>query len=246
MPEIIPAGDAAVILKFGNEIHADINAAVMRWLDFLAKDAPAGIIDLIPSYCELLILYDPVVLHGSDLLAFLHTLERKHAGHKHAKGLASCTEHEIPVLYNDDAGPDLAEVAAHCRISAEELISLHTSVVYKVYMLGFLPGFCYLGGMDARLAMPRKNMPRLQVLAGSVGIAGMQTGIYPLASPGGWQIIGQTPLKLFDWQRTPAFLISPGDQIRFCRITAEAFNNIMQEIESGSYHHNQKNIGIAD
>ena len=111
-------------------------------------------------------------------------------------------------------------------------------------MLGFLPGFCYRGGMDKRLTMPRKDTPRIQVPAGSVGIAGMQTGIYPLASPGGWQIIGQTPLKMFDWQRMPVFLVNPGDSIRFCKISKEEFSHITQAIQSGTYVHRMKRIII--
>jgi inhibitor of KinA len=130
---------------------------------------------------------------------------------------------EIPVCYGGEFGPDLAEVARLCALSEEEVIARHAAASYRVYMIGFSPGFAYLGGLDAAIAAPRRATPRTLVPAGSVGIAGLQTGIYPLATPGGWQIIGQTPKRLFLPEREAPCLLSPGDTLRFVPIGAEAF-----------------------
>ncbi|GAB3818152.1 hypothetical protein GCM10028895_15070 [Pontibacter rugosus] len=130
---------------------------------------------------------------------------------------------ELPVLYGGDYGPDLEEVAAHCKLTAEEIIHIHSAQEYLVHMIGFAPGFPYLGGMDKRIATPRKASPRPYIPAGSVGVAGEQTGVYPISTPGGWQLIGQTPLALFDASRKVPSLLQAGDKVKFVPISEEEF-----------------------
>jgi inhibitor of KinA len=141
----------------------------------------------------------------------------------------------IPVCYGGAFGPDLDFVAGHNKLSVQEVIDIHTSRPYQVYMLGFTPGFPYLGGMSERIAAPRLAQPRVAIPAGSVGIAGSQTGIYPIESPGGWQLIGRTPLRLFDPGSATPFLFAAGNYLRFTAIDADAFLEIRQQVESGSY-----------
>jgi len=140
----------------------------------------------------------------------------------------------IPVLYGGDYGPDIDEVAKLNNLSPEEVILIHSSVTYPVYMIGFTPGFCYLGGLDDRISAPRKKNPGLNIPAGSVGIAGNQTGIYPIDSPGGWQIIGRTPVNLFDPGRKPEFLISAGDCVKFYPVGRDQFNAILKDVRNGN------------
>lgn len=211
MNQIIPYGDKAVLLRAGDDISLKTNAVVRKMLFLFDENPVHGVVDLIPSYNELLICYDPLSLSFEDLLETLHTFEIRF----HAVALPEGSLVEVPVLYGGDAGPDLAEVARINGLSEEEVIQIHGRVDYQVYMLGFTPGFCYLGGMDPRIATPRKENPRLKVVGGSVGIAGNQTGIYPIDSPGGWQIIGRTSLRLFDPGREPVFMVKPGDRLRF-------------------------------
>lgn len=207
----IPAGDAALILKFGDDISPETNAAVRRFLHLLDNERSGGISDLIPSYNELMVCYDPCIITFRALIDRLKTMERQLESIPLPRPLLI----EIPVIYGGSYGPDLHDVAAGCGLPAGEVIKIHSDTTYLVYMLGFIPGFCYLGGMDQRIATPRKDTPRLNVPAGAVGIAGNQTGIYPIDSPGGWQIIGRTHIKLFDPSRDPEFLIMPGDHVRF-------------------------------
>lgn len=211
MIQIIPYGDAALLVKAGDDISLETNTVVRKMWYVFDKNPVEGVTDLIPSYNELLICYDPLCLAAEDLLEKVHAFE----GVLHTVTLPEGSLVEIPVSYGGEAGPDLVEVATINGISIEEVIQIHSGVDYFVYALGFTPGFCYLGGMDPRIAAPRKDNPRVRVAAGSVGIAGQQTGIYPIESPGGWQIIGTTGLRLFDPEREPVFLISPGDRLRF-------------------------------
>ena len=141
----------------------------------------------------------------------------------------------IPVLYGGDYGPDLQEVADTNNLSPEEVVNIHSAAPYLVYVLGFTPGFCYLGGMDQRIATPRKLTPRLKIPAGAVGIADRQTGIYPIESPGGWQLIGQTPVRLFNPGKKPEFLIEAGDYIQFFPISEDNFNDISEGVKKGVY-----------
>ena len=211
MNEIIPYGDKALLLKAGDDISPETNAVVRKMMCLFDDNPLHGVLDIIPSYNELLICYDPLLVSFEDLLETVHAFQNR----LHAVTLPEGSLVKIPVSYGGDAGPDLAEVARINGLSEEEVIQIHGSVDYLVYMLGFTPGFCYLGGMDPRIAAPRKENPRLKVVAGSVGIAGGQTGIYPIDSPGGWQIIGRTSIRLYNPERNPVFAVKPGDRLRF-------------------------------
>jgi len=229
--EFLPAGDSAIIIKAGNEISVEINRTIKTLLARIEKENIAGITDFIPSYNELMICYNPAITSLEKLKAKIVALEADIENSK----LSESNTKEVPVLYGGDYGPDLEDVAKHNNLSPEDVIRIHSSAEYLVYMLGFTPGFCYLGGMDQRIAMPRKETPRLKIPEGAVGIADQQTGIYPIESPGGWQLIGQTPLKLFDAHRKPEFLFNMGDTLRFIPVTKEEFQRIKAEVENGSF-----------
>jgi len=209
----IPFGDAALILKAGETIDPGVNAMVRKMLYVLDQQNITGVTDLIPSYNELLICYDPFRFSLAELVSVLKELGERLSSVSLPDPCMVC----IPVSYGGEWGPDLQVVAGMHGLTEREVVAIHTSVDYHVYMLGFTPGFCYLGGMDPRIATPRKESPRLRVAAGAVGIAGSQTGIYPVESPGGWQIIGRTGTRLFDPDRDPPFLVKPGDVVRFER-----------------------------
>jgi inhibitor of KinA len=226
----LPSGDSAIIIKTGNEISENQNFRIRKLLYGIEKEKINGVIDFIPAYNELMICYDPLILSFHQLLDQLHSLENKQDDIQ----LPDSKIIPVPVLYGGEAGPDLNEVAERNGLTPEKVIEIHTSTDYLIYMLGFTPGFCYLGGMDECIATPRKAQPRLNIPAGSVGIADKQTGIYPMDSPGGWQLIGKTPLRLFDPARDPVFLFSPGDHIRFFGIGEEEFLRISGLSEKGS------------
>jgi len=177
--------------------------------------AITALLEVVPTYRSATVYIDPVVVDVDGLIGRLQTLAD---GLPHSPSLAGrCLE--IPVLYGGDAGPDLAHVSAFAHRSAPEVIALHALVEYRVYMLGFSPGFPYMGRVPEPIAMPRLPTPRIKVPAGSVGIAGFQTGIYPIESPGGWRLIGRTPLRLYDPDRPAPFLFQPGDRVRFVPIS---------------------------
>ena len=231
MFRFFPSGDNAFIIKAGNDISPEINDIIRRLTIRLNQEKKEFIIDVIPSYNELLIQYDPVKTPYREVLGYLKIL---------------CTDIEnlplpgaeiiyIPVVYGSEYGPDLKELSEFHKLSEEEIIHIHSSMDYRVYMLGFTPGFCYLGGMDERIATPRKKEPRTEIPAGSVGIANKQTGIYPVKSPGGWQLIGRTPVKLFNPEQEPAFLIEAGNYLRFFSITADEYQKISARVAEGVY-----------
>ncbi len=226
----IPCGDSAFIIKTGDEISPELNITVRKLLARIKQEKINGVTDFIPSYNELMICYDPLVTGYRKLLDRLHALEDDLQNFPLPESMLI----EIPVKYGGSEGPDLREVADQNKITPDEVIQIHSAPEYLVYMLGFTPGFCYLGGLDERIASPRKSSPRLKIPAGSVGIAGNQTGIYPLESPGGWQLIGRTPLKLFDPYRNPVFLVNQGDRIRFKPISPEEFSEVEQNFSLGN------------
>lgn len=220
MIDYIPSGDSAFLVKFGNEISEEINRDLRAYFIAFRKQKIEGVIECIPSYTNLMVLYDPLVIQYKDLL---HKL--KHiAGNMQAIDIPEARTIEIPVLYGQFFGQDMHAVQSHTGLSEKEIIQAHSENKYLVYMLGFTPGFCYLGGMNPKIATPRKEIPSQKILAGSVGIAAEQTGIYPIDSPGGWQIIGRTPLRLFDPERKPEFLIQAGDYLKFYAISEEEYH----------------------
>ncbi|WLR52137.1 5-oxoprolinase subunit PxpB [Bacillus tianshenii] len=228
---IQPLGDTGIQLSFGTEISKETNKQIRRFHEYLKQDAIPGIIESVPAYTSLSIFYDPFTISYDELVSVLK--DRQHRLDEIE--LPSALIYEIPVLYGSEVGPDLADVAAHNGLTEEDVIALHSSNDYLIYMMGFVPGFPYLGGMTTKIATPRLENPRAKVEAGSVGIAGEQTGIYPLESPGGWRLIGKTPITLYDPERTPPALFSTGNYLRFTPITADEYDEISQQVEDGTY-----------
>ena len=210
-PTFTFAGDAAILVSFGTTIELELNRRVHALARLVAAAGLAGLGEGVPGYTTLLVHYDPLLLDGEQALAALHQL----AGQAAALSLPEPRQVEVPVHYGGEHGPDLESVARHTRLSPQEVVRIHAGGIYPVYFIGFTPGFPYLGGLDRRLATPRLETPRPLVPAGSVGIAGQQTGIYSVDSPGGWRLIGWTPLKLFDPLADPPAMLAPGDVVRF-------------------------------
>jgi len=221
-------GDNAIMIELGNEINPKILDKITLISNFLDSQQLDWLIEYIPAYTTITIFYDPFKLVATDgtcispfqLVADVIT---QLLGRLPKKKNTENRLVEIPVCYGGEYGPDLTEVAAVNGLSIEEVIRIHSSAEYLVYMIGFAPGFPYIGGMSEKIATPRKATPRLKIPAGSVGIAGKQTGVYPLETPGGWQLIGRTPVRLFDPDKESPSLLKTGDKIRFKPITPEAF-----------------------
>ena len=225
---LFPLGDAAVVLEFGTAISPATHRAIAACSARLARQPFAGLREVVPAFTTLTVYYDPWLVseYGRypepyERVALL--LQAYLAGARETTAAAEATVAEIPVCYGGAFGPDLAFVAQHAGLSSAEVIDLHTAPEYLVHMIGFAPGFPYLGGLDARLATPRRSQPRPLVPAGAVGIAGPQTGIYSLPTPGGWQLIGRTPLALFDagWEKPSR--LRAGQRLRFVAISAGEF-----------------------
>lgn len=233
------SGDSALVIEFGNEISVDINKKIRKMMDDIKKENIDGIVELVPTYCSLLINYDVLKIDYNTLVEKLKTFLNNDL--ETAEG-EEVTLVEIPTLYNDEVGPDLSYVAEHNKLSKEEVIKIHTGTDYLVYMLGFMPGFTYLGGMSEKIATPRLESPRLQIYPGSVGIAGKQTGMYPSMSPGGWRIIGRTPLKLYNPDSDTPVYISSGDYVRYVSILEEEYNDILKKVENNEYKLNIRKI----
>lgn len=222
---IYPLGDSALTIDFGNKIDEELNGYVLQLFRTLLNSSPV-VKDVIPAYSSLSIYYDVAEQHSNERTAFetmkeiiLPFLYNNHE--LNVKGRLI----KIPVCYSSKFSLDLEELAAQKNFPVEEIIRLHTEKTYRVYMIGFLPGFAYMGTVDKRIATPRKQQPRTSVPAGSIGIAGEQTGIYPLPSPGGWNIIGRTPVKVFAAEKEDAVLFQPGDEVKFYSITEDEFEN---------------------
>ena len=205
-----PLGDSAINIEFGDQIDPDINQRVHDFADLIQRESLNGIIECVPTYCALLVHYDPLLLSYQDLIQWLDA--QSPISNLHAKRPTTYRLIEIPTYYD---GEDLEFVAQHNHLSIEEVIRIHSETEYRVYMMGFTPGFAYMGKLDSRIVTPRLDSPRKLVKAGSVGIAGEQTGIYPIDSPGGWRLIGRTDVKLFDLDRDPPFLFAPNDRVVF-------------------------------
>jgi len=229
---IKPSGDCAVVIEFGNEISEEINNRVAILKASIEKAQIAGIIECIPTYRSLSVLYSPLDMGFEELKKRIDAFI-ENAG---PSTQMSSKVYLVPVCYGGQYGPDLQNVGSLNKMSIEEVISTHVSVDYRIYMIGFTPGFPYLGGMSESIATPRLKKPRTKIYAGSVGIAGKQTGIYPIDSPGGWQIIGRTPLKLFDINRKEPILLESGNYIRFIEIDLQEYKRIEKEVEEGIYN----------
>lgn len=226
---ISPLGDSALTIDFGNIISKEINSKVLLLAKAIEHAAWAAIKDVVPAYSSVTIYYNVVALlrlHRNKS-AFAVMSEKVELLLNHLSGVTveDFRSVQIPVCYSLRYGLDLPGISDKTKLSIEEIIRLHTAVKYKVYMIGFLPGFAYMGEVDERIAVPRKEEPRLKIEAGSTGIAGKQTGIYPLDSPGGWQIIGRTPVKLFDKEKADPVFFRAGDEVTFYSITEDEFDS---------------------
>ena len=225
------SGDCAVTVEFGNEISPEINRKIRAFKIALEKEQIEGIVETVPTYRSLLVVYRPEVIRYRELTEKFDAV----MGSMGNIQIPPPEVIEIPVLYGGEMGPDLANVAAHNHKTEEEVVKIHTSEEYLIYMLGFIAGFPYLGGMSKEIATPRLKSPRVKIEGGSVGIAGEQTGIYPVASPGGWQLIGRTPLKLYDPEREKPVLLEAGQYIKFRSVTEEEYRRIEKQVTDGTY-----------
>ncbi len=221
-PRFRVCGETALSVELGEGIDLQVNRRVHALYRTLHQRTISGVLSLNPTYRSVFIQYDPTVCSFERLMA---VVQDALCGLDDLSETSEAVLH-VPVCYGGDLGPDLTEVAAYHGLTEEEVIRRHAASTYHVYMIGFTPGFPYLGGLDPTLFTPRKTTPRPKVPAGSVGIAEQQTGIYPIESPGGWQLIGRTPLKLFDLHRDPPFLLDPGMKVRFHPISREEYENL--------------------
>jgi inhibitor of KinA len=227
-------GEGGIVVELGEGIDPAVNARVHALAAAVAQRLGGEVQEVVPSYRSLLVLHDPLRVDRARLVRRIRALAEGIEGEAPA-GPARLLR--IPVCYGGDCGPDLEEVARHAALDPAEVIALHAAPVYRVYLLGFTPGFPYLGGMSPRLACPRLASPRARIPAGSVGIAGQQTGIYPVESPGGWRLVGRTPLRLFDPDpraRRP-FLLAAGDGLRFVPVDREALERLARQVADGSW-----------
>jgi len=215
---VVPAGDAAWLIELENRLDAEVNARAIAIGHALRASGLAGLRDVVTGYRSVAVYVDPVAA-PADAAERLTGLARDAAVAREDAGDVI----DVPVCYGGSFGPDLAEVAAFAGCPKDEVVALHGSRTYRVYLVGFVPGFPDMGTVDPRIAMPRRATPRTKVPAGSVGIAAEQTGIYPTETPGGWRIIGRTPIRLFDAGRTPPCLFEAGARVRFTPVTRDAF-----------------------
>ncbi|MDF2569519.1 MAG: kipI 1 [Sporomusa sp.] len=218
-PLLVPVGETAIMVEFGKGIHPELHRKVKALNQYLDQYPFSGMVEYIAAFASVTVFYNPIRLTCEEVISLLqeivNTLEQQ----------AAVTPRvvEIPVCYGGEFGPDLEFVAQHNGLTVDEVIEIHAGGQYLVYMLGFAPGFPYLGGMSERIAAPRRPSPRPAIPAGTVGIAGLQTGVYPITTPGGWQLIGRTPFELFCPNDNPPTLLQSGDIIQFRPISPEEY-----------------------
>ncbi|AUD78168.1 allophanate hydrolase subunit 1 [Kangiella profundi] len=219
--------DHSILIEFDGDISENLLRYILGVAESIEQSPPTGFIELVPAYNSLLIIFEPLEFQPEQALSQIET------DMKQAKMLDASSGNtiEIPVCYDERVAEDINYVADYCSMTVKELIEAHSSQEYTVYMLGFLPGFLYLGGLDERLHCPRRDNPRTRIEAGSVGIGGNQTGIYPIASPGGWQIIGRTPKTMLDIHKSPPAIAHPLDKVRFVPISYEEFERLIEASE---------------
>ena len=218
---LTPLGDSAVVIAVGAGLDESVLARVRVIASALGRDPPPGVVDIVPAFATVTVYYDPA--HITNFSSLCATLEARATRADAALPTGETRVVELPVCYAGEFGPDLGDVAARAGVTMEQVIALHRGANYLVHAIGFTPGFAYLGGLPIAIHMPRRATPRTQVPAGSVAIGGAMTGVYPLVTPGGWNLIGRTPLKMFDALRPEPALLRAGDRVRFRAITPEEF-----------------------
>ena len=224
---VVSASDSSILIEFGDGISEPVNRSVYQFIDVVQRsDIAAHIVEMIPAYRTLLVEYDLGSVADAEMRVALSALLAD-ADLPDITGDDVQVDRtiEVPVVYGGEHGPDLLDVAKHAGMSEDQVVGIHSGSTYRVFMIGFAPGFPYLGGMDARISCPRLTTPRVRIPAGSVGIAETQTGIYPNASAGGWRIIGRSPTKLFDVDKNPPSLLEPGAGVRFVPVDSAEFDD---------------------
>lgn len=221
--ELFRDGDSALVLSFPARLDPDVNARCIAVAEVLRGRPVQGVRDVVEAYATVTVHFDPLAGDSDEIATVLCRLASEATASAAGEAVRARREIRLPVCYGGARGPDLADVARFARCSEAEVVERHRGAAYRVYMLGFQPGFAYMGAVDPRIAAPRRAAPRVHVPAGSVGIAGRQTGVYPVASPGGWQLIGQTPVRVFDMARDVPFLLAAGDLVRFEPIDEAAY-----------------------
>lgn len=227
---LLSTGDRALVVEFGDRVERELNDNVLRLDESLRASGLPGVVETVPTFRSLMVHYDPLVTTRADLERSITSLVDRGSGPR-----AAATLWRVPVCYDGAFSSDLAEVAHLTGVTQSEVVALHSAVRYHVYMLGFLPGFPYMGDLPPQLALPRRADPRLRVPAGSVSIATTLTAIYPYESPGGWHLIGTTPIRLFDPVRARPALLEPGDIVQFEPIDPASFASIRKAVDSGNY-----------
>ncbi len=230
---LLAAGEQGLVVEFGDTISAEINFRVHQTARKLTELMGDRIIEVVPTYRSFLVYFNPLLISRQELSTNVEKILAEVKNAQRGKSVAKVVK--IPVCYDAEFGPDLAFVAEHNGLSVQEVIDIHTSTPYLVYMIGFTPGFPYLGGMSERIATPRLEKPRTKIPAGSVGIAGSQTGFYPIESPGGWRLIGRTPVKAFMPGQAKPFLFEAGDYLQFQSVTRDEYAAIEQAVAEGRY-----------
>jgi len=224
----LAAGDTALVVELGDSVDLAISERVLALADAIEAASIDGIVELVPTFRSLMIHYDPVAVGAEAIEATVTGLLPRLGSVHHRERLW-----QVPVCYGGDLGPDLDEVAERTRLAPDEVVRLHTSVDYHVYTLGFLPGYPYMGDGPEALSLPRRETPRVRVPMGSVCIAFRQAGIYSLESPGGWHLLGRTPIRLFDTRRTSAVLLAPGDKVRFVPVSRAVHDRLEARAAAG-------------
>lgn len=230
-PRFLQAGESCIVVEFADEIDRSANDAVVSLRNLLVKQKIVPIVECLPTYRSLAVYFDPLSVDSENIIKEIkQSLSAISDDTVNSHKIIS-----VPVCYGGSYGPDIDNVARHAGISVDEVIKRHSSNICHCYMIGFVPGFAYLGGMDDTIATPRLADPRTVIPGGSVGIAGKQTGIYPIDSPGGWQLIGRTPLKLFTPDAEQPTLIDAGYGVRFEPVTDCEYRKIEEQVTNGTY-----------
>lgn len=227
-PRFLTSGDTALVVEFGTAIDRHVSALVLALAERIEAAAMDGIVETVPTFRSLMIHYDPLRIRQAPLRERLTELLQDLNPSETAGRLW-----RIPACYDPSLGPDLEEVAGRKGLSIPEVVRLHTSSTYHVYMLGFLPGYPYMGGLPSELVLPRRENPRIKVPAGSLAIAMSMAAVYPLESPGGWHLLGRTPVPVWDLRRDPPALLKPGDKVQFVPISLDRYEELVREAEAG-------------